>query len=372
VALHLGLAAVRLAPGRPVCLVDFDLQKGDFRALLDTPHRRSVVDLVDVAHEISVRHLQETLYTHKDGFRVLLAPDEGERGEDVDSGVARHVLNAVKARHALTVVDIGAVTSEASAIAAELATQVVVVTTPDVLALRGVRRLRDLWKRLGVREDDDVRVVLNQASRRREIQPDLARKVVGETMTQTTIPADFDALEAAVNTGVPARMADAKLRGAFGALAHELDMVPRAEEPAPEEPRGLLARLGAERGQATVEFMGILPAVIVVFLALWQIALIGLTYVSAGHAANDGARRLATNPSAAGADPPYRQAALEDLGPAWRKGAEISKENGVTVSVKLKVPLLIPGLHTPFVIHTTADTSVEDQSVPPRQGGAGL
>ena len=27
IALHLGLAAARLAPGRPVCLVDFDLQK---------------------------------------------------------------------------------------------------------------------------------------------------------------------------------------------------------------------------------------------------------------------------------------------------------------------------------------------------------
>jgi pilus assembly protein CpaE len=304
---------------------------------------------------------------------VLLAPDEGERGEDVDSGVARNVLNAVKARHALTVVDIGAVTSEASAIAAELATQVLVVTTPDVLALRGVRRLRDLWKRLGVREDEDVKIVLNQASRRREIQPDLARKVVGETMIQTTIPADFGALEAAVNTGSPTRMEDGKLRAAFEALALELDMVPHAEDAATgEEPRGLLARLGGERGQSSAEFMGMLPVVILVFLALWQIALIGLTYVSAGHAANDGARKLATNPSDTGDDPPYRKAAEEDLGPGWRKSAEITKENGVTVSVKLKVPLLIPGVNTPFVVHTTADTSVEDEALPPRQTGSSL
>ena len=315
VALHLGLAAVRMAPGRPVCLVDFDLQKGDFRALLDTPHRRSVVDLVDVAHEISVRHLQETLYTHKDGFRVLLAPEEGERGEDVDSGVARNVLNAVKARHALTVVDIGAVTSEASAIAAELASQVIVVTNPDVLALRGVRRLRELWKRLGVREDDDVKIVLNQASRRREIQPDLARKVVGATMAQTTIPADFGAFEAAVNTGSPTRMEDGKLRAAFEALAMELDVVPQAEEAAPgeEEPRGLLARLGGERGQSSAEFMGLLPIILVVFFALWQIALTGYTYVAAGHAAREGARQLAVDDSDSGKDPPYRKAAMADL-----------------------------------------------------------
>ena len=147
------------------------------------------------------------------------------------------MLSAVKARHALTVVDIGAVATEATAIAAEMASQVIVVTTPDVLALRGVRRMRELWKRLGVREDEDVKIVLNQASRRREIQPDLARKVVGDTMAQTTIPADFNALEAAVNTGSPSRMEDNKLRGAFESLAVELDVVPHAGRRAPARRR---------------------------------------------------------------------------------------------------------------------------------------
>ena len=371
VALHLGLAAARMAPGRPVCLVDFDLQKGDFRALLDTPHRRSVADLVVVSNEISVRHLQETLYTHKDGFRLLLAPEEGEKAEDIDSAVARNVLSAVKARHALTVVDIGAVATEATAIAAELASQVLVVTTPDVLALRGVRRVRELWKRIGVREDEDVKVLLNRASRRREIQPDLARKVVGETMVQTTIPADFNALEAAVNTGSPARMEDSKLRGAFEALAAELDVVPHAEEPArrsDDEPRGLLARLSGERGQTTVEFMGMLPIVLIVCAALWQIALTGYTYVIAGHAAREGARQLATDPSEPkDKTPPYRLAAEHDIPNGWLKHAKIEKRGDVTISVRLRVPMIIPAVKTPFTVGTTADTSVESEPLPDRQ-----
>ncbi len=370
VALHLGLAAVRLAPGRPVCLVDFDLQKGDFRALLDTPHRRSVVDLVDVSNEISVRHLQETLYTHKDGFRLLLAPEEGEKAEDVDSAVARNVLSAVKARHALTIVDIGAVATEATAIAAEMATQVIIVTTPDVLALRGVRRMRELWKRLGVREDEDVRIVLNLASRRREIQPDLARKVVGDTMAATTIPADFNALEAAVNTGSPNRLEDNKLRGAFEALANELEIIPQPEDAGQhEEPRGLLARLGGERGHTSAEFMGLFPILVAIILGLWQMTLTGLTFVNAGHAAREGARELAVDSSPNA----YRDAAREDLPKAWRKGAEIEKRGEVTVSVRIRVPLLIPGVNTPLKVGTTADTSVEDAPVPSRQsGGLGL
>ena len=87
------------------------------------------------------------------------------------------------------------------------------MTQPDVVSLRGVKRLLELWKRLQVREDDeDVLVVLNRASRKLEVQPDLARKVIAGQLARTTIPADFSSFEAAVNTGTPARMEDAKLR----------------------------------------------------------------------------------------------------------------------------------------------------------------
>ena len=111
------------------------------------------------------------------------------------------------------------------------------MTTPDVVALRGVRRLRDLWRRLEVRDDDDVAVVLNRASRKLEIQPDLARKVVGATLAQTTIPDDFGAFETAVNTGSPVRVEDGKLRAAFDALAAELGVLPGADEPEPRAAR---------------------------------------------------------------------------------------------------------------------------------------
>jgi pilus assembly protein CpaE len=367
VVLQLAMAAVRLAPGRPVCLVDFDLQKGDFRSYLDTPYRRSVVDLVDVAHELSVRHLQETLYTHKDGFRVLLAPDEGERAEEVGPQAARNVLTAVKARHALTVVDLGAIVSEASAVGAELASQLVVVTTPDVVALRGVRRLRELWKRVQVREDDDMVVVLNRTSRKLEIQPDLARKVVGGRLAQTTIPADFGAFEAAVNTGSPARMEDQKLRGAFESLAGELEALPAGDEEPAGESRGLRARLAGERGQSTVEFMGLVPYLIVLLLGLWQLGLVGYTYLAAAHAAREGARELATDPRDEPNNKPYRKVALEQLPKAWRKDAEIDRRETVTVYVRLSVPVVLPGLKSPFKISSQADTSVESAPLPPRQ-----
>jgi pilus assembly protein CpaE len=372
VAIHLALAAARNAPGRPVCLVDFDLQKGDMRAYLDTPYRRSVVDLVEVADEISVRHLQETLFTHREGVRLLLAPDDGERAEEVDSTVARNVLGAVRARHALTVVDLGATVSEAGAIGAEMASKVVVVSTPDVVALRGVRRLRDLWRRLQVREDDqDTLVLLNQTSRKREVQPDLARKVVGGRLAQTTIPADFPAFEAAVNTGSPARMEDQKLRGAFEALAAEIEALPAMDAPAEAdgESRGLLSRLSGERGQTSVEFAGILPLLLVVIILLWQIGLVGYTFMLAGHAAREGARELAIDTTDTKKDRPYADKAVEDLPKAWRKGTTVDRSDDQTVRVRIKVPILFPSVHAKWKVTSEAGTVIEDEPLPASQKG---
>ena len=361
VALHLALAAVRAAPSRPVCVVDFDLLKGDLRTFLDTPHRRSVVDLVEVAQEISVRHLQETLHSHRAGIRLLLAPEEGERSDEVGSSVARSVLAAVKARHALTVVDLGATPTEASLIAAEMAGTLLVVATPDVPALRGVKRVKDLWRRLQVREDDDAVVVLNRASRKLEVQPELARKVVGGRLAETTIPANFAALEEAANTGTPDRLQDGRLRDAFGALAAEVGALPEAQPDGDgAAPRGLLARLGGERGAVAVEYTGLLPFLLAFLLGLWQLGLVGYTYVLAGHSAREGARELAVSDD-------YRDAAKDDLPKAWLRKARITEEDGSTVKVSLRVPVVLPGIESPFRITTHASTVIEGEPLQQEQ-----
>ena len=85
-------------------------------------------------------------------------------------------------------------------------------------------------------------------------------------------------------------------------------------------------------------------------LALWQVGLLGYTYLLAGHAAREGARELAVNPT----DQPRRTSRSatpprSDLPKAWRKDAkiEIDKDDPVTVNVRLKVPVVLPGLDEP-------------------------
>ena len=94
--------------------------------------------------------------------------------------------------------------------------------------------------------------------------------------------------------------------------------------------------------------MGLLPIILIIFFGLWQMALTGFTYVVAGHAAREGARQLAVDSSDTGKMPPYREAARKDLPGGWREHAKIEKRGDVTVSVRLKVPVLIPAFRSPI------------------------
>lgn len=354
VAINLAMAARELGDAS-VCLVEYDLQTGDLRSFLDLPYRRSVVDLAAVAEELGTRHLQETLYTHPNGMRVLLGPQEGEQAEAVEAGAARNILTAIRTREDLTIVDGGATLTEASAMAAEMADTVLIVTTPDVVSLRGVSRLCSLWERLRV-EPAEIAVLLNRASRKLEVQPDLVRRVVPVPMLDTTIPADFMALEASVNTGVAAD--DAILRP-LAAVLGEISALPsRAGAESPEERRrSIVARFAGESGQATIEFAGLLPVLILVLVVLWQMVLVGMTFVFAGDAARAGARALAVGE-------PVSKAATADLPGAWQGGAQV-KPAPTSVRVALNMPLLLPGVFdVPVQVSSSAGTVIEDQPLP--------
>ncbi|OKI09765.1 septum formation initiator [Streptomyces sp. CB02923] len=222
-AVQLALAA--RAAGRSVALVDMDLQSGDVASYLDVQFRRSIVDLAGI-QDISVRVLQDAVHAHHTGLGLLLAPEEGERGEEVDDRAARTVLAALRSRYELVVVDCGSQMQSAGAAAVELSDVALLVTTPDVVCVRAAKRLVRLWDRLQIRKAEDTTTVVNRLTRNTEIQPPLVGKATGTQVARTPVPAGFKELQPYVDAG---RMQDldarSAVRQALWALAGELGLI---------------------------------------------------------------------------------------------------------------------------------------------------
>lgn len=226
-AVQLALAAQ--ASGRTTVLVDLDLQSGDVASYLDVQFRRSVVDLAAIT-DLSPRILAEAVFRHDTGVALLLAPGEGERGEEVTDRAARQILSALRSRYEVVVVDCGAQLSGAGAAAVELAERALLVTTPDVVAVRAAKRTVRMWDRLQIRKAEETTVVVNRHTRTTEIQPPLIQKITGTAIAATTIPANFRELQAAVDAGrVHALDGKGTVRQALWALAAEVGLVKAPE-----------------------------------------------------------------------------------------------------------------------------------------------
>lgn len=226
-AIQLALAAQ--ASGRTTALLDMDLQTGDVASYLDVQFRRSVADLATIT-DISPRVLADAVFPHDTGLALLLAPGEGERGEEVTERAARQIVSALRSRYEVVVVDCGAQLSGAGAAVVEMADTALLVTTPDVVAVRGAKRAVRMWDRLQVRKAEETTVVVNRHSRATEIQPALIQKITGTGVAATVIPANFKELQGAVDAGRVHEL-DAKgtVKQALWTLAGELGLVKGAE-----------------------------------------------------------------------------------------------------------------------------------------------
>ncbi|MFB8114986.1 MULTISPECIES: CpaE family protein [unclassified Streptomyces] len=227
-AVQLALAAQ--ASGYTAALVDLDLQTGDIASYLDVQFRRSIVDLAAIT-DISPRVLADAVFSHSTGMVLLLAPGEGERGEEVSDRSARQIVSALRSRYEIVVIDCGSQMNGANAAAIEMADTAVLVTTPDVVAVRGAKRIVRMWDRLQIRKAEETVTLVNRFNRNTEIQPPLIQRITGTRMAATAVPANFKELQGAVDSGRMHEL-DAKsvVKQALWSLAGELGLVKASEK----------------------------------------------------------------------------------------------------------------------------------------------
>lgn len=114
-----------------------------------------------------------------------------------------------------------------------------------------------------------------------------------------------------------------------------------------------LARLSARNararnaGQASVELLAAIPALLLIAALVWELALAGQSAWLCANAARAAARARVVGRDA-------RAAARSALPEPMRRGMEVEQRSGGAVRVRLRVPLLVRGWRGPVAIAATA------------------
>ena len=202
IAVNTAVAAA-LEPGREVVLVDGSFQFGDVGVLLNlNPKNKSIADVVpelEVGGEPD--SLDSFVITHSSGLRVLLAPPSPEMAELVTPSAIRRVLEILRARADLVVVDCSAAFSDSTLAILDTADVILTVLTLEITSIKNMRLFLEVAEQLGY-PADKMELVLNRADsalgiRVADVEHSIGRKV------DHTVVSDGRSVVYALNRGVP-------------------------------------------------------------------------------------------------------------------------------------------------------------------------
>lgn len=165
------LAAAFAGLGRDCVLVDMDPAFAEVAAVLGVPRDpapRTIEDLAPVIQEMSQHHIEEVLWEHPHGFRVLLAP-AGSVGL-IGAGHYAAVVDALSGTADVVVAHLPRAIDEVARAGIEAADHVLVVLTMDVLSFHGARRALAAFG-----DDERFSFVVNRVARSEIVPADVER-----------------------------------------------------------------------------------------------------------------------------------------------------------------------------------------------------
>lgn len=208
------LASGLMKDGIKVLLVDADLQFGDVPTFLNLQSPTTLVDLVEDVDDLDPEHFDNIVMTHESGLKVLMGPQRPEFADEVRSkpGVVAAILQKVNTNYDFVVVDTSCNLDDITLSLFDIATRVMLVTTPSLTSVKNTKFVLDLFEQLQYPVEKSM-IVLNKAWSERDrkqatlapdrIQNFLKRPIAGE------IPVvDERIILSAILRGVPVIAAD--------------------------------------------------------------------------------------------------------------------------------------------------------------------
>lgn len=237
--------AVELSSIHRVLCIDGDFGTGDMAAMIDATPKDTLADILPRAEKVDERMLSSSVHVHASKVHYLCQPEDLDRIGELNPDEYYNVLIAAAKAYQYVLIDCGSAMSVGAQAALNIADQVVVIATPDVIAVRDAHRKIKSLSTLGV-EKKRVGIVINQMPK----QPYLSREAIENNLQVRilgTVAEDAKTAQQSINEGrlmrdvarrSPAALDIAKLVGVLAEDPDEVDATPQVQASG-----GLLARL---------------------------------------------------------------------------------------------------------------------------------
>jgi pilus assembly protein CpaE len=226
IATNLAVALARRAKST-VALVDLDLQFGDVGIALDLKSANSVADLLNHVDAIDGSLIDEVFVRHPSGIRVLLAPENLASVPTIDPDRVARVVDQLRPHFQYVVCDLWSSLEDLTLATLRLADRVILVTTPELPALRNLRRVMSATGLL--LQDERTILVANRLPGKAGIGLQEIERGLGRSVS-ATIPSEGIGITEAINHGMS--ILDERARARSGGSYRKLaDLLATGLEP---------------------------------------------------------------------------------------------------------------------------------------------
>jgi pilus assembly protein CpaE len=247
VAVNLAVA-IRKLTQKEVILFDTSIYFGDVGVLMNSGDAKTIVDIVEQAHSLDAELLDDILFTHSSGVRVLLSPPTPQEAETVTAEHVRATLAVLAQMADYVVVDTRPGFDDTMLTVMDASERLLLLLSMEMTTIKDTTQFLEIAALLGYPQDR-IQLVLNRMNTysgipTRDIAENLGREI------EFQIPEDVQAVLHSVNEGTPLvdSRADHRIAQEIRRLASSMVDVETAENGVPAadgkpERGGLMSRL---------------------------------------------------------------------------------------------------------------------------------
>lgn len=183
-----------------IALMDGDFQFGDVNVAMDLGSPFSISDVAERIETLDSFSLNNYMYKHTSGVRVLSAPERPELADLITPDIINEVAQFILEDYHYLIVDTGVGINDQTLTFIEKADVILLMTTLELISIKNTKRMLQILQTLEMYEK--VKVVLNRSTMESVLQADQVPQIL-QMDHLYFIPNNFQVASKSLNLGIP-------------------------------------------------------------------------------------------------------------------------------------------------------------------------